>query len=73
MNFDNFSTIFDLQEEVDGGAIIVQESVPVYSGDTEETLADRVKTVEHTSFPKALELVASEQATLNSEGQIIWR
>ena len=45
----------------------------MYSGDTEETLADRVKTVEHTSFPKALELVASEQATLNSEGQIIWR
>ncbi|CAG2225295.1 GART [Mytilus edulis] len=66
-------TVHFVAEEVDGGAIIVQESVPVYHGDTEETLAERVKKVEHTAFPKALELVASEKALLNSDAFISWR
>ena len=62
-----------MQEEVDGGAIIVQQSVPVYPGDTEKTLSDRVKTVEHKAFPKALELVASEQVSLTADGVVNWK
>ena len=61
-----------MQEEVDAGAIIVQESAPVYPDDTEESLSERVKQEEHKAFPRALELVASEQAWLNSSGKIEW-
>ena len=50
----------------------MQESVPVFPGDTEETLAERVKTVEHKAFPKALELVASEKAVLE-DNKITWK
>lgn len=50
----------------------MQDSVPVYPGDTMETLAERVKKVEHKAFPEALELVASEQAVLQDDGTIKW-
>ncbi|KAK0056769.1 trifunctional purine biosynthetic protein adenosine-3 [Biomphalaria pfeifferi] len=59
-------------EEVDAGAILVQHSVPVYPGDTVETLSERIKTVEHVAYPKALELVASEQAQLGNDGKLVW-
>lgn len=56
---------------MDAGAIVVQESVPVYPTDTVSSLADRVKRVEHKAFPAALELVASGQAVLR-DGVIQW-
>ncbi|CAD5114358.1 DgyrCDS3495 [Dimorphilus gyrociliatus] len=63
-----------VEEEVDSGAIICQESVPVYSDDTEESLAARVKEVEHRAFPKALQLVTSGKVTLDLENnKIIWK
>ncbi|KAJ8321082.1 hypothetical protein KUTeg_002669 [Tegillarca granosa] len=65
-------TVHFVAEEVDAGAILVQESVPVYPGDTTETLSERVKKVEHKAFPAALELVASEQAVLQDDGTIKW-
>ncbi|XP_033764154.1 trifunctional purine biosynthetic protein adenosine-3-like [Pecten maximus] len=65
-------TVHFVAEEIDSGAILVQEAVPVYPDDTEATLSARVKTVEHRAFPRALELVASGQARLGGEGQIIW-
>lgn len=61
-----------LQEEVDAGAIIVQESVPVYPGDTIDMLAERIKTAEHVAFPAALEMVASERAKLGADGKLVW-
>ncbi|XP_056008779.1 trifunctional purine biosynthetic protein adenosine-3-like isoform X3 [Ostrea edulis] len=64
-------TVHFVEEEVDAGAIVVQESVPVYPGDTATSLADRVKRVEHTAFPQALELVASGQASLRG-GVLQW-
>lgn len=60
-------TVHFVEEEVDAGAIVVQESVPVYPRDTVASLAERVKTVEHKAFPRALELVASGQATLKDK------
>jgi phosphoribosylamine--glycine ligase/phosphoribosylglycinamide formyltransferase/phosphoribosylformylglycinamidine cyclo-ligase len=61
-----------LQEEVDAGAIVVQEVVPVLPGDTEDTLQERVKTVEHKAYPKALELLASGQVSLADNGRVAW-
>jgi phosphoribosylglycinamide formyltransferase-1 len=46
--------------ELDAGPIIVQESVPVLTGDTPDTLAARVLAVEHRIYPLALRRVAEE-------------
>ncbi|XP_039344197.1 trifunctional purine biosynthetic protein adenosine-3 [Mauremys reevesii] len=65
-------TVHFVAEEVDAGAIIFQEAVPVKIGDTEETLSERVKEAEHRAFPAALELVASKAACLGENGKIFW-
>lgn len=63
-------TVHFVRPELDDGPIIVQETVPVMQGDTEETLAARVLEVEHRCYPRALELVASGRARL-VEGRIM--
>ncbi|XP_027012011.2 trifunctional purine biosynthetic protein adenosine-3 [Tachysurus fulvidraco] len=59
-------------EEVDAGAIIVQEAVPVLTNDTEDSLSERIRVAEHRAFPAALELVASGAMRLGEDGHIIW-
>uniref|UniRef100_A0A3P8T740 Trifunctional purine biosynthetic protein adenosine-3 n=1 Tax=Amphiprion percula TaxID=161767 RepID=A0A3P8T740_AMPPE len=65
-------TVHFVAEEVDAGAIIVQEAVPVMGGDTEESLSDRIREAEHRAFPAALELVASGAVRLGEDGHIVW-
>lgn len=45
-------------EGMDEGPIVAQAAVPVIGGDTADTLAARVLTVEHRLYPLALKLVA---------------
>ncbi|XP_035533717.1 trifunctional purine biosynthetic protein adenosine-3 isoform X2 [Morone saxatilis] len=66
-------TVHFVAEEVDAGAIIVQEAVPVLGGDTEESLSDRIREAEHRAFPAALELVASGAVRLGEDGHITWK
>ena len=61
-----------MQEEVDCGAILLQEAVFVVRGDTELTLSERVKLAEHRIFPRALELVARGDVTLDHRGKVLW-
>ncbi|NXO86657.1 PUR2 protein, partial [Sitta europaea] len=65
-------TVHFVAEEVDAGAIIFQEAVPVKLGDTEATLAERVKEAEHRAFPAALQLVASGAVRVGEAGKIYW-
>jgi len=65
-------TVHFVEEEVDAGGIIVQESVPVLLDDTTESLQERVKTVEHKAFPKAMELIASGKVRLGANGKVEW-
>lgn len=51
-------TVHWVTVEVDGGAIILQEKVPVLPGDSPETLAARVLEAEHRAYPKALAQIA---------------
>lgn len=50
------ATVHFVDEGVDTGTIILQEKVPVEPGDTEDTLAARVLTVEHRLLPEAVKL-----------------
>ena len=49
-------TIHFVDEGMDHGPIILQDTVPVLDGDTEGTLAARVLEKEHILYPKAIEL-----------------
>ncbi|KAK5874879.1 hypothetical protein CesoFtcFv8_027426 [Champsocephalus esox] len=66
-------TVHFVAEEVDAGAIIVQEAVPVLSGDSEDSLCDRIREAEHRAFPVALDLVASGTVKLGEDGHIVWK
>lgn len=68
----NETSLFILQEEVDAGAIITQEAVPVVNGDTVETLQERVKCAEHRAYPRAMELLASGRIKLNDDNKVQW-
>jgi phosphoribosylglycinamide formyltransferase-1 len=48
-------TVHLVDEGVDSGRILLQERVPVFDGDTEETLHERIKSVEHRLLPQAVE------------------
>ena len=50
------ATTHFVDEEVDHGGVIMQKSVPVMEGDTPETLAARVLTVEHEILPETVRL-----------------
>lgn len=50
----------------------MQEAVPVLSGDSEESLSDRIREAEHRAFPAAMELVASGSVRLGEDGRTVW-
>jgi phosphoribosylglycinamide formyltransferase 1 len=52
------ATVHFVVPEVDSGPIVAQAAVPVLDGDTPDTLADRVLSVELRLYPLALALVA---------------
>jgi phosphoribosylglycinamide formyltransferase-1 len=52
--------------ELDAGPVIAQASVQVAPSDTPETLAERVLAVEHTLYPEALKLLASDKVKLEN-------
>jgi len=55
------ATVHYVNEVVDGGAIILQKSVPVEEGDTPESLQRRVLTqCEHVILPQAVQMVAEK-------------
>ncbi len=51
-------TIHEVDIGMDTGPVILQESVPIHSDDTAETLHARIQTVEHRLYPQAIALHA---------------
>ena len=51
-------TVHLVDDDYDRGAIIAQWRVPVEKSDTADSLAARVLNVEHTVYPRAVEMVA---------------
>lgn len=63
-------TIHFVDEGMDHGPIILQDTVPVLDDDTEETLAARVLTKEHVLYPKAIELFVDGRLELVDERHV---
>jgi phosphoribosylglycinamide formyltransferase-1 len=61
------ATVHFVRAEVDTGPIIAQGAVPILPGDTPETLAARVLTVEHRLYPLALRLAAGGAARVEGD------
>ncbi len=47
-------TVHHVSADVDSGEIIVQKKVPIFAGDTPETLAKRILPQEHIAYPEAV-------------------
>lgn len=56
------ATVHFVNKDLDAGPIVLQESVPVMSGDTAAGLAERILAVEHALYPRAIEKVLSEDS-----------
>ena len=53
------ATVHLVDEGLDTGPIVLQEAVPVLSGDTPQSLAARILDAEHRIYPQAVHLVLS--------------
>jgi phosphoribosylglycinamide formyltransferase-1 len=53
------ATVHFVNKDLDAGPIVMQQTVPVLPGDTEETLAGRILEVEHRLYPDAITKVLS--------------
>ncbi|MCF8720246.1 phosphoribosylglycinamide formyltransferase [Nitrospina gracilis] len=59
-------TVHYVNEEVDGGPIILQAVVPVEDGDTAETLSARILEQEHVIYPKAIQQIVDNQLRIEN-------
>ncbi len=60
------ATVHIVDEEFDHGPIILQESIPVDSNDTPDTLAEKVLRIEHKILPKAVEMFADNTIAIGN-------
>jgi phosphoribosylglycinamide formyltransferase-1 len=64
------STVHFVDHLVDHGPVILQQEVAVESGDTEESLHERIKEVEHRLLPEACRLVLEGSVRLE-DGRVV--
>ncbi len=64
-------TVHFVDASLDGGPIVLQDSVPVLPGDTEETLFERIHAVEHRLLPRAVGLALAGALTIGPDGRTI--
>jgi phosphoribosylglycinamide formyltransferase-1 len=57
-------TVHFVDQGVDTGAIIAQQTVPVLDGDTAESLHARIQSAEHELYPAAIRLLAAQRLTV---------
>lgn len=61
-----------VEEDIDAGGIIVQESVKIDPNETEESLIEKIKQIEHKAYPMALQLVATKKVCRGDDRKLIW-
>ncbi len=62
-------TVHFVNEECDQGPIIIQAAVPVFPGDTEESLSARILREEHRIYPRAIQLYG--EGRLHIDGRTV--
>ncbi len=65
-------TVHFVDQGVDTGAIIAQQTVPVLDNDTAETLHQRIHEAEHELYPKCVAGLARGEIKVRGR-QVIWR
>ncbi|EFN74918.1 Trifunctional purine biosynthetic protein adenosine-3 [Camponotus floridanus] len=65
-------TVHFVEVDIDSGAIVEQEAVPVFPDDTEKILQERVKAAEHRIYPCALKYLATGRIKLKEDGTLCW-
>ncbi len=64
-------TVFMVDEGCDTGPIIIQRAVEVLETDTEETLADRILTVEHDTLWRACKIMLDGKVSVSGRRTLI--
>lgn len=64
-------TIHFVDEGMDSGPIILQDTVPVFDDDTEETLAARIIKIEHVLYPRAIALYLDGKLEVNGRQVVV--
>ncbi len=62
------TTVHIATEEMDAGPVLARATVPVLPGDTEETLHERIKTVERTLYPDTIRAFVDRLAATDGDG-----
>ncbi|WP_213989915.1 phosphoribosylglycinamide formyltransferase [Sodalis sp. dw_96] len=62
------TSVHFVTEELDGGPVILQAKVPVFTGDDEAELVARVKTQEHAIYPLAIRWLLQNRLELRDGG-----
>lgn len=65
------ASVHFVTEELDGGPLVLQESLPVVPGDTEASLAARVQQLEHRIYPRAIGWFASGRLRLQDQSVML--
>lgn len=65
------ASVHFVTEELDGGPVVLQASVPVLDGDDEETLAARVLRQEHRIYPEVIQWFAQGRLRLDDRQQAV--
>ena len=64
-------TVHYIDSTVDLGPVLLQANVPVYEGDTAESLSERVLVMEHRTYPKAVQLHADNRVKIENGKAIV--
>jgi phosphoribosylglycinamide formyltransferase-1 len=64
------ATVHVVTAGLDNGPIVIQGAVPVLSGDTEHSLAERVLAVEHRIYPQAVRWFAEDRVRFEGESVV---
>ena len=64
-------TVHFVDEGMDTGPIIIQAAVPVLQDDTEESLSERILTLEHQIYPEAIRLFSEGRIAVEGRSVIM--
>jgi phosphoribosylglycinamide formyltransferase-1 len=65
-------TVHYVDQGIDTGPIVAQETVPILAGDTPTTLHARIQEVERTLYPKALGAIARGEVKIHGR-HTVWK